>query len=200
MLTGMPRLFRARAVLVGICLPAIALAEAPRGKVVRVERERSFPVVTPVLCVQMQADGTGLCIGPQPKAGETVVLVDENAVHAEVKIDGATKAMPTCDSVWSVTGTVLRGDVNAGRRNKMIGLIDANIDRNKARRVPESKVTKPAPDSRVEIGIDRDGDGTPDVLAAEATCPGVGGECIEFWTRRPKGLERVWSANLRICR
>lgn len=186
------------AILVGAT--GLALGDAPRGKVVRVERPRTFPLVVPVMCVQMQADGTGLCIGPQPKAGETVVLVDESQVIAEVKIDGATKAMPTCDSVWSVTGTVMRGDVTAGRRNKSIGLIDANIDRNAARRVPENKIAKPTDDSRVEIGIDRDGDGVADVLAAESTCKGVGGECIEFWTRRAKGLERVWSANLRICR
>ncbi len=184
--------------LVGISIPA--LAETPRGKVVRVERERTFPMVTPVLCVQMQADGSGLCIGPQPKTGDSVILVDETQVLAEIKIDGATKAMPNCDSVWSVTGSVIKGDVTAGKRNKSIGLIDANVSKTGARRVPESKTTKPAPDSRVEIAIDRDGDGTADVVASEATCPGVGGECIEFWTRRPKGLERVWTANLRICR
>ncbi len=198
MLGGMSRFAVIVVAVVGV-LPS-AVDATPRGKVVRVERARTFPLVTPVLCVQMQADGSGLCIGPQPKVGDTVVLVDENQVIAEIKIEGATKAMPNCDSVWGVTGTVTRGDVAAGRRNKSIGLIDANVDRNAARRVPEAKVVKPSEDSRVEIGIDRDGDGNADVLAAEATCPGVGGECIEFWTRRSKGLERVWSANLRICR
>jgi len=175
-------------------------ADSPKGKVVRVERERTSPMVVPVLCVQMQPDGSGLCIGPQPKAGESVIVVDEAQVLAEIKIDSATQAMPNCDSVWQVTGSVVRGDVNAGKRNKSVGLIDANVSRTTSRRVAESKVTRPTPDSRVEIGIDRDGDGTADVIASEATCPSVGGECIEFWTRRPKGLERVWSANLRICR
>lgn len=198
MLGGMSR-FAAVLVVVGGILPSPADG-APQGKVVRVERARTFPLVIPVLCVQMQSDGSGLCIGPQPKPGDSVVLVDEHQVIAEIKIDGSVKAMPNCDSIWNVTGTVLRGDVAAGRRNKIIGLIDGNVDRRQAKRIEERKVVKPAPDSRVEIGIDRDGDGTADVLAAEATCPGVGGECIEFWTRRAKGLERVWSANLRICR
>jgi hypothetical protein len=189
------------AILLGaLLLPGAPAADAPRGKVVRVERARTFPLVTPVLCVQMMPDGSGLCIGPQPKVGETVVLVDESQVIAEIKIDGATKTTSNCESVWSVTGTVTRGDVSAGRRNKTIGLIDANVDRTAARRVPENKVPKPSEDSRVEIGLDRDGDGKVDVVASEATCPGVGGECIEFWTRRAKGLERVWTANLRICR
>ena len=186
--------------LVGISIPAVARSDGPRGKVVRVERERTFPLVTPVMCVQMQADGSGLCIGPQPKPGESVILVDETQVLAEIKIDSATKAMPNCDSVWSVTGSVIKGDVTAGHRNKSIGLIDVNVHKTAARRIAESKTTKPSPDSRVEIAIYRDGDGTADVVASEATCPGVGGECIEFWTRRPKGLERVWTANLRICR
>ena len=195
---------RSAVIVVGLTMITPGLdagADAPpRGRVVRIERTRTVPLVTPVLCVQMMNDGSGLCIGPQPKPGEVIVVVDEATVLAEIKVDGAAKAMPNCDSVWQVTGSVLRGDPTAGRRNKSIGLIDGIVDRQAARRVPDAKVARPAPDSRVEIGIDRDGDGIADVVAAEATCPGVGGECIEFWTRRAKGLEKVWSANLRICR
>lgn len=188
-------------IVVGAAVSAVASADVPRGKVVRIERERTVPLVTPVLCIQIQSDGSGLCIGPQPKAGESMVLVDESQVVAEIKVDGSTKTMPTCDAVWNITGTVVRGDVTSSRRNKSFGLIDANVSRTAARIVPQNKITKPAPDTRVEIGIDRDGDGSADVLVAEAACPGTGGgDCIEFWTRRNKGLERVWSANLRICR
>jgi hypothetical protein len=184
------------AVVVALAVPAIA---APRGKVVRIERARTFPLVTPVICFQVQTDGTGLCVGPQPKQGDVIVLVDETQVLAEVRIDTMTKAMATCDAVWQVSGSVIKGDVNAGRRTKTMGLIDAGIDRNAARRVPEDKIPKPAPDTRVEIGIDRDGDGQADMLVAQGSCPGIGNECIEFWSRRPKGLERVWSSNLRVC-
>jgi hypothetical protein len=175
-------------------------ADAPRGRVVRIERTRVVPLVTPVLCVQMLMDGTGLCIGPQPKAGEVIVVVDETQVLAEIRVDTTTKAMANCDAVWNIGGTVVRGDPTQGRRSRSIGLIDGGVDRQNSRRVPDSKVTRPAPDSRVEIGIDRDGDGHADVIAAEAACPNVGGECIEFWTRRAKGMERVWSTNLRACR
>lgn len=186
------------AVLVGasFVMPAIA---APKGKVVRVERTRTFPLVTPVICFQMQSDGTGLCVGPQPKQGDIIVLVDESAVLAEIKVEGMTKAMPSCDVVWQVNGSVIKGDVSAGRRSKTMGLIDAGIDRSAARRIAEDKIAKPTPDTRVEIGIDRDGDGQADMLVAQGTCPGVGNECLEFWSRRPKGLEKVWSSNLRAC-
>jgi hypothetical protein len=192
-------MLRLAAIVVALTMIQPASA-TPRGRVVRVERTRTVPLFTPVLCVQMMNDGSGLCIGPQPKPGETIVVVDENQVLAEIKVDGSTKAMPNCDSVWSVTGSVMRGDPTQGRRNKSIGLIDGTVDRQQSRRIPENKVPKPSEDSKVEIGIDRDGDGKADVIASEATCPGVGGECIEFWTRRAKGFEKVWSANLRICR
>jgi hypothetical protein len=192
-------MLRLAVIVVGLTMLTPAVA-TPRGRIIRVERTRTMPLVTPVLCVQMQNDGSGLCIGPQPKPGDLVVLFDENQVIAEIKIDAANKAMPNCDSVWGVTGTVVRGDPSQGKRNKVIGLIDGFVDRKNARRIPDAKVPRPAPDSRVEIGIDRDGDGTVDVIASESTCPNTGGECIEFWTRRPKGLEKVWTANLRICR
>ncbi len=179
-----------------IALPAIA---APRGRVVRVERTRAFPLITPILCFQVQTDGTGLCIGPQPHTGDVIVLVDETQVIAEVRVDGITKAMPSCDVVWNIQGSVLRGDVTAGKRSRTMGLIDGNIDRKEARRVPDDKIVKPTPDTKVELGIDRDGDGTADVVVAQSTCQGTGNDCIEFWTRRAHGLERVWSSNLRIC-
>jgi len=189
----------ASALLVGaLGTLAAPVAAGPRGRVVRVERSRTFPLVTPVLCFQIQSDGSGLCIGPQPKSGDAIVLVDETQVIAELRVDTSTKAMPSCEVVWGFQASVVRGDITAGRRSKMMGLIDAGIDRQQARRLPDDKVPRPTPDSRVEIGIDRDGDGTADVVVAQGTCT-AGGECIEFWSRRPKGLERVWSANLRIC-
>jgi hypothetical protein len=195
-------MLRSAAILVALTtmLPASVDADGPRGRVVRVERSRTIPLVIPVLCVQMMTDGSGLCIGPQPKHGDQIVVVDENQVLAEIKVDASTKAMPNCEAVWNITGSVTRGDPTTGRRNRSIGLIDGVVDRQQARRVPDAKVSRPAPDSRVEIGIDRDGDGKADVVVSEATCPGTGGECIEFWTRRANGLERVWSTNLRICR
>ncbi len=171
---------------------------APHGRVVRVERSRSFPLVTPVLCFQFQSDGSGLCIGPEPKTGDSVVLVDESQVVAEVRVDRASRAMPRCDLVWAIQGSVLRGDPNGGRHSKTMGLIDAGIDRRQARRIPEDKVERPGPDSRVEIGIDRDGDGLADVVVAQGACQTTP-QCIEFWSRRSKGLERVWTANLQLC-
>jgi hypothetical protein len=183
-------------IVVGMSLPAVADPRA--GKVVRVERERTIPLITPVLCVQIKPDGSGLCIGPQPKIGESVILVDETQVIAEVKVDGTSKGQPNCDAVWQITGTVIRGDVSKGN-HKSIGLIDANTSNTAARVVPKNKLPKLAKDARVELGIDRDGDGTADVLASNAGCAG-GGECIEFWSRRAGGLERVWSTNLQSCR
>ena len=34
---------------------------------------------------------------------------------------------------------------------------------------------------------------------AQAKCPGTGGDCIDFWTRRAKGLEKVWTSSLEQC-
>src|SRR5512138_1156524 len=109
--------------LVGASLALTATA-APRGKVVRVERVRSCPPSTPVICFQVQSDGSGMCVGPQPKVGDVVVLVDETAVIAEIRVDGTSKPMSNCEVVWQVTGTVLKGDVANGKRSKAMGLID----------------------------------------------------------------------------
>ncbi len=183
-------------IVVGAAIPAAA--ETPAGKVIRVERERTLPMVTPILCVSIQPDGSGTCIGPQPKLGDSVILVDETQVIAEVKVDLVTKMQATCDSVWTITGSVVRGDISQGNR-KAIGLIDSNTSNTAARVVPKKKLPKLAQTDRIELGIDRDGDGTADVIAAGSSCPG-GGECIEFWARRAKGLEKVWSTNLQSCR
>ncbi len=185
-------------IVAGISLPALAAADPPAGKVIRVERARTLPPVTPILCVQMQPDGSGLCIGPQPRRSESVILVDETQVIAEIKVDSVTKTQPNCESVWNITGSVIRGDISHSNR-KAIGLIDSNTSNTAARVVPKNKLPKLAQTDRVELGIDRDGDGTPDVVAAGSSCPG-GGECIEFWARRVKGLEKVWSTNLQSCR
>lgn len=193
-----PGLSAAGIVVAMLVLAPVHAGAAPHGRVVRVERSRAFPLVVPVLCFQVQSDGRGLCIGPQPKTGDQVVLVDETQVVAEVRVDTATKMTPSCDMVWTFQGSILRGDVTAGRRSKMMGLIDAGIDRQQARRLPDDKVPAPSADSRVELGIDRDGDGTADVVVTQTNCS-AGGECVEFWSRRAKGLERVWSANLRVC-
>jgi hypothetical protein len=183
-------------VVIGISIPALG-APTP-GKVVRVERERAFPLVIPVLCVNVQDDGSAMCIGPQPKAGEVITVIDETKVLAEVRVDGSKRYTPKCDSMWTVTGSVINGTVDP-RNRKSLGLIDANISNTAARMVPRDKLPSPQADIRVELGIDRDGDGTADVLAAGGNCGGARNECVEFWTRRRKGLERVWTANLQTC-
>ena len=187
------------ALLVGAVL-ALTASAAPRGRVVRVERPRTCAPVTPVICFEIRPDGGATCLGPQPKDGDIIVVLDETAVFAEVKVDSATKAPGVnCDVVWKVNGTVLKGDVSSGKRSKTMGLIDNCVDRQAARRLPEDKIVKPTADTRVEIGFDRDGDGQADMLVAQGTCPGAGTECIEYWSRRSKGLERVWSTSLRAC-
>lgn len=191
------------ATLVGAVLIALPLSAdvgaAPRGKVVRVERARTSPTVIPAICFQFSNGGQGMCIGRQPKTDESIILMDEQQVVAEIRIGQVTAAKLGCDAVWNVEGSVVSGDVSAGRRSKTMGLIDGNVDRKAARMVPEDKIAKPVPDAKVAIGMDRDGDGQSDVVITQSKCPTGTGDCIDFWTRRTKGLEKVWTSSLDTC-
>lgn len=190
-------MLRLAVIVVGLAGATSALAD---GKVVRVERVRVTPLIVPVLCVNVRPSGEGMCIGPQPKRGDSVILLDETQVIAELKIDDAKRLQPACDAVWTVTSSVVRGDVSAAS-SRSIGLIDASASPRSSRLLPKQKLPKPTPQmGRVELGIDRDSDEKADVLVTGGSCTNAPGECLEFWSRRSNGLEKVWSADLQPCR
>jgi hypothetical protein len=178
---------------------ATSAVAAPHGRVVRIERARASSNVIPILCVEIRGDA-GICIGAQPQLGDTIVVVDEEKTIAEVRVTSANMYLPKCDMIWSITGEVIRGDLSGHARRKALGMIDPLLDRRSGRRIEEDKIPAPEEGSRVGLGIDRDGDGTPDVLATSSSCGGANEDCIDIWTRRNNKLSKVWSTNLKNCR
>ena len=195
-------------ILVGAMAPTAWAA--PHGRVVRVERHRGTNATVPVLC-EVRPDAQATCVGPPPSIGDTIVVVDEAHLVAEVRVIQLQPYMPKCDTLWKVTGEVVRGDLSQARSNKSIGLIDPTIDRRAARKISEDSITSPSssPEVRVAIGVDRDGDGTADVIVTQYSCDASGQPansnmaidfCIDIWSRRDDGIKRAWTTKLQSCR
>lgn len=185
-------------------------APAPRGRVVRVERPRGNPNIIPILC-ELKPDGSGMCVGTSPTIGDTILVVDENKTVAEVRVTKSSPLNPKCDTLWQITGEVLRGDMTQARANRAIGLIDRGADPRTARRMEESRLTSPStnPDVHVGLGIDRDGDGNADILVTQYACDSNGQPtgssgavdyCIDIWSKRDNVMKRAWTTKLQACR
>jgi hypothetical protein len=192
----------ASVILVGAM--ALTAWASPRGRVVRIERSRTVSNVIPILC-ELRQDMSGMCVGgTSPQIGDVVLVVDETHMIAEVRITSAQRLSQKCDTRWSVSGEILRGDMAQAQRRKSIGLIDSTLDRRGTRRIDEKNIPSPNgdPDGSVGLGVDRDGDGIADLVVTQSRCQaqsGGGNECIELWTKRDKGMTRAWTTNLRNC-
>ncbi len=184
---------------------------APHGRVVRVERQRGGPASIPVLC-EVKADGSGQCVGPTPRVGDTISVVDDVHLIAEVRITKLQPRSATCDTIWTIQHELARGDLNQTRTSKAIGIIDARLDASTARRMDEDQITSPAvgPDARVALGLDRDGDGSADVIVTQFMCDAAGqpagsntgsatGFCIDIWTERDAVMKRAWGMKSQSC-
>jgi hypothetical protein len=187
-----------------------APAPKPQGRVVRVERPHGDTNTVPILC-ELKADGSGMCVGASPNIGDTVIVVDDTHTLAEVRITRSAPQSPKCDTLWTVNGDIIRGDMSQSRGTKAIGIIDPATDRRSARRVEEDKLISPnpSPDVRVALGVDRDGDGTADIIVTQYACDAQGQPtstgsaidfCIDIWCKRDKVMKRAWTTKLATCR
>ena len=205
MLGGMTRTWRA-VLLVGLIAgPAIGDPQGrPRGKVVRVERQRGTSA-PPRIC-DVQADKNGNCFGTEPKAGDIITLVDENGIVGEARITEtaafalAGRANKGCDGLWSVKTEMLRGDL-ATMVGRTMGLIDPGLNPRLGRMIPKEQLTAPSgrSDEVPAVGFDRDGDRVADVILSQSTCDGSGSMCIEEWLRVDGKMVRVHQVNFQNC-
>jgi len=204
MLGGMSR---TRYLVVATALLGVAAPEAaPRakGKVVRVERRRSSSV-TPRIC-DVQADRTGNCFGVEPKLGDLITLLDDSGVIGEARI---TEVAPFalagrgkgCDGLWTVKTEMLRGSISSGVGRTM-GVVDPAMHPRLGKLVPKEQLQSPSgrQDETPQIGFDRDGDRTADIILSQSTCDGQGSMCIEEWVRGGDGrMVRVHQLNFQTC-
>ncbi len=184
---------------------AAAAPRPPKGKVVRVERQRAAN--TPPRICEIHIDGAGVCFGAEPMTGDLVMVMDENGVVAETKITEAkpfqTGASQVCMALWNVKSELVRGDLT-GVSTRNFGVVDAEIHPQKGRVHPKDNVASPSGDASdvVMIAVDREGDRTPDIIVVQSNCDGTsqgGGACLDAWARVKGRMVRVQQTNFATC-
>ncbi len=177
---------------------------APSGRVVRVERAGGSGGAAPRLC-EIRGE-TGTCVGDEPKAGQTVVVLDDRHVVAELQVVEATPFVASCPNLWTVKTRAARGTADDVEG---IGVIDAGLNPNRAHvldkdHLPASPSRQPG--DEVWRAVDRDGDGIADILITRYGCdpagkPLAGGStyCIDVWARVGSRMVKTTQLNFAQC-
>jgi hypothetical protein len=191
--------------LIGVALVLVsATASAgPSGRVIRVERSAGARAV-PRLC-EIHGDA-GNCVGDEPRAGQTVTVLDEHHVLAEVKIVEVASFSPTCPVLWTIKTRVIR---SGGAEIDGVGVIDPGLDPARAHLIDRGHLP-PSPsgaaDEVVWRAVDRDGDGDADILITRFGCDSssrpVSGDapfCMDVWARTGTRMARTTQLNFARC-
>jgi hypothetical protein len=189
--------------VVSVIWSATAVA-GPGGRVIRVERTGGSNVA-PRLC-EVRGD-VGTCVGDEPKPGQAVTFLDERRVIAEVQIIEAVGVAPSCPSLWTVKTRAVRGSVPD---SDGLGVIDPGLNAGRAHMVDRGHLPgSPSglPGEEVWRAIDRDGDGTADIVFTRYSCDasgkpvtGGGAYCIDIWARmRANKMTRTTQLNFAQC-
>jgi len=192
-----------RLIGVALVLGAAVAAAGPTGRVVRVERSGGTRA-TPRLC-EIHGE-TGNCVGEEPRAGQTVTVLDERRVIAEVKIVEVASFSPSCPMLWTVKTRVIHG---GPADSDGVGMIDPNLDPSRAHMIDRGHLP-PSPsgstDEEVWRAVDRDGDGAADVLITRFGCdsssrpvPGGPAYCMDVWARSGPRMVRTTQLNFSHC-
>jgi hypothetical protein len=193
--------------LVAGAMPLAAEA-APRGRVVRVERDTLGPV--PRRCSMAPGLGELRCYG-EPRKGERIAVIDLSAgtVRGELVIESVSAELPAFSmcvnpGVHTVKAAYASGGDAGG---DLLGLRGAKLDRRTARVMKDV----PAPSGRagdaVEVAVDTDGNGRADLVLTRYACDQDGrpsqddaGDCFDTYMGRDGGLRRVHQDIFRVCR
>jgi len=195
----------ASALLLGGAPPARA---APHGRVVRVERNTIS--VVPRFCSMGGRRGEGTCFG-QPREGEVIEVVDQmgKTVRGTFVIESVTEAaelaaLGLCVStgVRTVRGAYGNGADEGGRA---WGLRGVKLNRKVARLV-DAQPPSGRTDESVNVALDVDGNGRPDVILTQYSCDASGapsssgdGRCFDTYMEQHGGMRRVQQDILKTC-
>lgn len=203
MILRSPREIDARLAALALCLGSTLAIAAP-GRVMRVERTGGGGGAPPRLC-EIRG-GSGTCLGDEPKVGQVVVVLDAERVAATQEVVEVTPLVARCPVLWSVKTRALRG---APPERDGVGVIDAGLNLARAHVVDNDRVTaRPGgqPGEEVWRAVDRDGDGTPDILITRYVCDAAGqvvaggsAYCIDVWTRMGPRMTRTTQLNFAQC-
>jgi hypothetical protein len=191
------------ALAVAQVLGSATAVAAPSGRVVRVERSGASRIA-PQLC-EIHGD-TGTCVGGEPRPGQSVVVLDERRVLAELTVVEVS-SFSSCAIMWTVTVRPLRG---AAGDADGLGVIAAGLDPARAHLIERSRaLSSPsgAPGDEVWRAIDGDGDGDADILITRYHCDGLGrpatpavARCVDLWARTGARMTRTAQLNLSSCK
>jgi hypothetical protein len=201
---------RLAVLLVGVALGASAGATPRAGKVVRVERRAHGLGGIPRYC-DVRDDGAGpvgTCLGSQPEIGAVIEVIDDTRVFAEVKITDSMM-FQNCKGIWTIKGTLQRGDLASAQTGRAIGLVDAGLDPSTAHRIPDD-LARPAPtgrsEERVFAAIDREGKGNEDIVITQYVCDPQGqsnangiAQCMDVYNRIGGRLTRAQQTVIAGC-
>jgi hypothetical protein len=181
-------------------------AAAPSGRVIRIERAGGPSTVAPRLC-EIRGE-TGTCVGDEPRVGQTVVVLDERRVIAEVQVIEVASVVAACPNLWMVKTRPVRGGQSDGTVGG-IGVIDPALNPSRAHVLDRSHLPPSPggmPNEEVWRAIDRDGDNTADIMITRYNCdssskPQSGGSiyCIDVWARIGTRLMRTTQLNFAQC-
>jgi len=133
-------------------------------------------------------------------------VLDERHVVAEAQIVEATSFASACANLWTVKTRATRGAASDGDG---IGVIDPGLNASRAHVLDKGHLP-PAPSGaageEVLRAIDRDGDGTADILITRYSCDSSGKPtsagatyCIDVWGRTGTKLTRTTQLNFAQC-
>jgi hypothetical protein len=190
-----------------IALWSATAAAGANGRVIRIERTGGASNVAPRLC-DIRGD-TGTCVGDEPRVGQTVVVLDERHVLAEVQIVEVASVIAACTNLWKVKTRAMRGTTTDNNGNNGIGVIDPAINPSRAHVLDRNHLpASPGglPSEEIWRAIDRDGDGTADIMITRYTCdasskPTTVGTtaCIDVWARIGPRMMRTTQVNFAQC-
>jgi hypothetical protein len=184
-----------RAAIAVAMLSTAALAVASPGRVVRVERGHGIHR-TPRVC-QLQGDGRGTCWGKAPEPGESASVIDQTrGVIATIRVSEVTPLQDTCGKTqrWDYTYTMDTGSMTqAPDWSYTFVVFDIEVTPGRSRVIADtSRVNLPQKRSGEQVWsvLDRDGDGTEDLVVTAYSCDKAGemtinapaaGYCIDYW-------------------
>jgi hypothetical protein len=193
-----------------LVLGAMALTAegAPRGRVVRVERGAVKTV--PRFCVMGGGD-RNMCFG-EPREGDHITIFDlgERRVRGEFVIESSSEstelaAIGLCvnTGIRNVKGSYTPGTEEGGHVMGMRGL---QLNRRIARVLENVPSPSGRTDDSVELAVDYDDNGQPDLVMTQYSCdvngsPSAGGDgrCFDTYTEQRGGLRRVQQDIIRRC-
>ena len=188
--------------VVFVICSAAAVAGAG-GRVIRVERTGGSSV-PPRLC-EVRGDA-GTCVGDEPRPGQSVIFLDDHRVVAEVQIVEAASAAASCPTLWTVKTRAVRGSVGD---SDGIGVIDPSLNLGRAHAIERARLPgSPSglPGEEVWRAIDRDGDGTADIVFTRYSCDASGkplsagaAYCLDIWARMRAKMVRTTQLNFSQC-